>query len=218
MRKCLIGLAVIGLLIGAIAASGIAETKKEWVPPYKVYNLFYFSGSDHVFQNISPNTDGVFSYMFDPTRGDSSTNGVDSTDGGLFRDTVDFYFNVENYDQGVIALGLAEWDSNDANADADSHYVQYEILSGTKKFGGVYDRMIEFNNDSNWTTEQCCVEQLLYVPLQYNVDGGIDVDSTLLLDEVKVRFVFQDSALVGDAVNARPCQIRVGAWLRERTP
>lgn len=219
MKQAIVAVAMLGIII-AVALGQTGTGEKTAIYAYKTVT-YSVSGAKVIDYPSTPAAQ-VY-YCFDPSHGDSATNGVDSLATGLMYDTLECYFDISNYTHVWLCWGFEAWPYT--SADEDSHRVEIDAAYGTEKFGsGNYDRWIYMNGrgldadtmaldtllvpDSDTLT---LYDSLFIIPLETQIAGGdSDLDSASVLDAIRMRFIFVDSALVGDAVNKSYYTVRCG--------
>lgn len=214
----------IASLIALIAVVSWAQTgEKTRVYPFKVITY------NPTATESTPAATGEYTFTFDPANGDSTTYGIDSLATGLHYDTCDIYFDISDYSQGWLCWGFAAWDSS--SADVDSHRVEITAQTGTDICGGTFiaAKSLVMNERGDWrdtdsstavvdtllvTNRTALGDSLFVISLAKQLSGSIDVDSTYVLDRIRLRMVFCDSALVGDANNNGSYTIRAAMLMR----
>lgn len=217
-----------------LGTSDAEAAKKKVLFPYKMVGVTAKWGgtvdsvidiTDNDISDLMKKADqGTYIWDYMPGHGDSSTYGIDSLGGasnsdGLFYDTLDFFFDVTDYDAGWLGYGIANYDS--IHGDTDSSYIQIEAALGTSlgnsgvfypiRLIGIQERGIGTGTLDTITFSEVHDDSLFPIPLDYDIPGGIDADSTLFLDKLRLRYILCDSALVGDQENDYSIEFR--AWM-----
>jgi hypothetical protein len=231
MRKVFVGMLAC-LLITLLVANTLDAAKKVNLYPYKVVLVNGRTGGavdsvikpldNDISDPLAKAAQGIYECTFDPAHGDSSTNGVDSLTTGLHYDSVQVYFDISDYDGGWLGYGLYDWDSTAGNADVDSHRIEVNVQLGTEmgnsgvfypfRSMAIQDRGAD---SDHLDTIVCCMESLYVVPFNFDVEGGVEADSTLFLDKLRITYQVADSALVGDAVNTKSIWFRAYILAKE---
>lgn len=241
MKKGQIWIGLVMLFVAAVLVANapqVEAAKKVRLYPYEIVAVTGKTGGaiDSVWYPIDNNEVhpvskgnlGVYRWMFDPGHGDSATYGVDSlpvgsASDGLLYDTLDFYFHVLDYDAGWIGLGIQEWANG--HGDNDSMRVEYVVELGTKMGNDgtfiplralqVQERGIGTQHTDTITFDAQADDSVHMFALTAEVEGGSNVDSTLFLDWVRLRYVICDSALILDQINDHEYQFRAFMLVKE---
>lgn len=240
MSKRQIWIAVVVLCIGAVLVWNVPEVdaaKKTRLYPYEIVAVTGKTGGaldsmwkptdNNEVHPVSKGNLGIYSWTYDPAHGDSATNGVDSLGSGnstgLFYDTLDFYFHILDYDGGWLGYGIADWDSLHGNTDTARVEVTAELGTKMGNAGDFFmlralatqERGIGAAHVDTITYSSLAEDSLFVLSLKHDVEGGSDVDSTLFLDWLRLRYVICDSALILDQVNDQVMKFRAFMIVKE---
>lgn len=241
MKERQIWIALVMLFVAVLLVSTapqVEAAKKVRLYPYEIVAVTGRTGGDidsvwrpldnFEVHPISKGNAGVYLWKFDPGHGDSLTYGVDSLGGasnsdGLMYDTLDFYFHVLDYDAGWIGFGIFDWANG--HGDNDSMRVEIQVELGTKMGNkgafmplralGVQERGFGTDPVDTITFDAEADDTLHVLSLKHEIVGGGDVDSTLLLDWVRLRYVIVDSALIFDWINVHDYEFRAFMLVKE---
>jgi hypothetical protein len=231
-----IGIVLVAIVLFVITPVGEAA-KKVRLYPYKivavtgetggVYDSVWYPTDNSIAHTIFSGHRGIYDWTYDPAHGDSATNGVDSlgvgNSTGLFYDTLDFYFHILDYDGGWLGYGIANWDSLHGNTDTARVEVTAELGTEMGNNGTFFmlkalatqERGIGAAHVDTITFSSLAEDSLFVLSLKHEVEGGSDVDSTLFLDWLRLRYVICDSALILDQVNDQAMQFRAFMIVKE---
>ncbi len=240
MKKKNIWITVVMLFVAAVLLSNVEQVeaaKKVRLYPYKIVAVTGRTGGaidsvmypldNYEVHPISKGNAGVYIWKYDPAHGDSATNGVDSLGAGnstgLMYDTLDFYFHTLDWDAGWIGLGIDEWANG--HGDNDSMRVEIEAQLGTNMGNkgtfialralGVQERGLGTDPVDTITFDAQADDSLHVLSLKHEIVGGGDVDSTLFLDWLRLRYVIVDSALILDQINDHDYEFRAFMLVKE---